>query len=347
MNSLRVLTVDITSRCPNRCIHCESEKGSEYIPFINLTRIIGDASALGLSDVVVSGGEPLTYPELYELVKYCHEKNIYLSLLTSGTAEFETELTRLLQYVNIAFIRISLESTDPRKLDRLRGSMDNMEKIDHLIRMVKRYGVPFGISCTVSRENEDEISEIFAFAVRKKAAFVRFVPYISSTRGNSYPFDKLLYRVLDTACTYTAYIRSGIAPLPDRKDELIRLFKSPCPAGVFTGYIDVKSQLRLCPFLDISAQTDPVSQFSTSWAELQRMRKSVFTSGSSCLIGNMYSIESLVEEYTERVSLLSRPINSPARKLFSRIIARQKEIVSTGLVPCWRSSPLLLFPLHS
>lgn len=347
--SLKVLTIDITSRCPNRCVHCETQKESSLISVEKAKTIIDKASREELTDIVISGGEPFTHPSLLDIVKYCHEANIYVSILTSASVVDEKLILNLAKYTNVAFFRISMESANPEKLDWIRNSPGNYKNIARFIKILRTTGKPFGISCTVNQWNEDDIAGVFRFALNNKAAFVRFVPYISADSSKSYPPGRLLYLVLDVAASAAGAVRAGIAFVPENRDSLAGLFRSRCPAGIFTAYLNSSMEFGFCPFINnhISLESTDAGGFDAAWSKLQHLRNNEFSPDQPCLLGNNYFIHTHLSKYIERTDLFSQPLDSPHRTVISKIVARQKEILSTGFAPCWRSSPLLLFPLQA
>ena len=62
-------------RCNLRCLHCYSDSGpavSERLDIDLLRGVVGDAAAIGYKVLSVSGGEPLLYPALGQLLRASH-----------------------------------------------------------------------------------------------------------------------------------------------------------------------------------------------------------------------------------------------------------------------------------
>lgn len=84
---LSELFVEVTNYCLQSCVHCSSCAGPtvcEYIPLPSIQRLIDETIPLGLESFTISGGEPLLYPWLADLMDYVHSKNVKLSLYTCG-----------------------------------------------------------------------------------------------------------------------------------------------------------------------------------------------------------------------------------------------------------------------
>lgn len=72
MKLLRNLTLEITNKCLQNCIHCSSASCSdsfEWLKYQQAMSIIHQACRLGLRRVSISGGEPFLHPQLDFLVQ--------------------------------------------------------------------------------------------------------------------------------------------------------------------------------------------------------------------------------------------------------------------------------------
>ncbi len=84
---LKKLKIEITQNCPLGCLHCSTAAGpnrKNHIPIDTLIRLLNEASEMGVESVSYSGGEPLVYPDLENLISYSRGLGLYLSLYTTG-----------------------------------------------------------------------------------------------------------------------------------------------------------------------------------------------------------------------------------------------------------------------
>lgn len=84
---LKEITIEVTQRCPNRCIYCSSlsdiEK-TQHLEFDNICRIVDDAKSLGAKSVSLSGGEPFLNTDIIDIVDYIYAKGLKQRLYSSG-----------------------------------------------------------------------------------------------------------------------------------------------------------------------------------------------------------------------------------------------------------------------
>ena len=78
------LTIEVTDRCLNSCIHCSSDSSKDKQTILELDRALSIIDELNPGKVVISGGEPLLYPHLKYLIQYLHDRGIPIGLNTAG-----------------------------------------------------------------------------------------------------------------------------------------------------------------------------------------------------------------------------------------------------------------------
>ena len=103
--------LQITERCNLRCAHCfaESRESGREMPLEHIQKIIiPQFSKRQVVKVTLTGGEPLTHPQMKEIVSSLLENNIGVSICTNGTLIDLEWSQRLTQYDNIHF-NVSLD----------------------------------------------------------------------------------------------------------------------------------------------------------------------------------------------------------------------------------------------
>ena len=184
------LIASITSQCNLHCAGCYSRCNHATVdaaPVRQLTadewlRIFGEADELGISFILLAGGEPMIRRDIIEAAG--KHPNILFPVFTNGTFMDEAYF-RLFEkcrnLVPIMSIEGERELTDARRgkgvYDRLIGNMDAL----------CQRGLIFGASVTVTTENIREVSSD-AFLKKlsdrgcKAVIFVEFVPVTDDSR---------------------------------------------------------------------------------------------------------------------------------------------------------------------
>jgi MoaA/NifB/PqqE/SkfB family radical SAM enzyme len=148
----------ITNGCNLRCKGCYAQAirgdAPDELSTERMRGIIAEADELGVSFFVIAGGEPLTRPEIVDIARdYPH---IIFLLITNGLLLDEAliqKLKRLRNVVPVLSIEGNQAETDGR---RGRGVHERLqEKMEEL----KRAGIFFSLSFTVTRSNFDTVTD--------------------------------------------------------------------------------------------------------------------------------------------------------------------------------------------
>ena len=178
------LIASITSSCNLHCAGCYSRSNNaccDSTPVDQLSaeewdNIFSEASDLGISFILLAGGEPLMRHDV--LKKVSQHKDILFPVFTNGTFLHEKYLDMLDENRNIVPI-ISIEG-DEKITDERRGE-GVYNKVTTAMQEIKNRGMIFGASVTVTTENINEVySDEFLdnlYSLGCKAViYVEFVP---------------------------------------------------------------------------------------------------------------------------------------------------------------------------
>ena len=122
------LYIMITSGCNLQCRHCWPQAvatpAAESMALPEFRTLIDHFIDLGISSVCITGGEPLTHPEVEDMLAYAVSKTalVHVCLQTNGVLLTDDRLVRLLEISKekIRF-QISLEGASPQTNDAIRG----------------------------------------------------------------------------------------------------------------------------------------------------------------------------------------------------------------------------------
>lgn len=84
---LKEFKIELTYRCNLSCVHCSSDAGPTHTAEMSLgdcTRILKDAAGMGANKVAFSGGEPLLWPKLTDVVQFASDRRLQVTIYTSG-----------------------------------------------------------------------------------------------------------------------------------------------------------------------------------------------------------------------------------------------------------------------
>lgn len=185
------LIASITSRCNLHCAGCYSRCNHATVdaaPVEQLTaeewcRVFSEADELGISFILLAGGEPLIRRDIIEAAG--KKQNILFPIFTNGTymdAKYYALFDKCRNLIPIMSIEGNRETTDARRgagiYDKLTANMAEL----------KQRGLVFGASVTVTSQNYKEVtSKEFLKGLSaqgcKAVIFVEYVPVTEESRS--------------------------------------------------------------------------------------------------------------------------------------------------------------------
>ncbi|HSR99566.1 MAG TPA: radical SAM protein [Kofleriaceae bacterium] len=171
-----VLQVHPTRRCNLACAHCYSSSGPTFRQALDLDLLsscLEDAVALGYRQLAVSGGEPLLYDRLGELLARARALGMLTSLTSNGMLATAERWGKLAPLVDV--IAISIDGT-PSEHDALRRRSGAFAATARNLEAVRASGVPFGLIFTLTQHNVDSLDFVVHFAAQNGARSVQVHP---------------------------------------------------------------------------------------------------------------------------------------------------------------------------
>ena len=161
------IQMNLLNTCPSRCLSCRKyEWPNVQLEFETIELTLRCLKKMaGLQSVVFSGGEPLMYKHLPEVIALCQELDIKYSLITTLiTTKYD-----LLELVAKTAYRIhtSIDSVRHERYAYIRG-VDAFDRVKESIMVINskrpKDMIPIRISATMSNLNYEEVLDLYAFA---------------------------------------------------------------------------------------------------------------------------------------------------------------------------------------
>lgn len=145
--------------CNLRCRFCDLWEGRENVPVARALGLFDEAAAIGTRTAVLTGGEPLLHPGLYEIVAGAAARGLSVNVTTNGTL-VERHWERLVR-APIQSLSMSVDGL-PETHDRLRGRKGSFETTWRALERVVREGrFDPCVYFTVTRENVGELVAVW------------------------------------------------------------------------------------------------------------------------------------------------------------------------------------------
>ena len=104
--------------CNLSCAYCnEYDKVSKPVPLDEMVRRIDHLAALGTSIITISGGEPLTHPELDGIIARIHHHGRVAGMITNGYLLMPERIERL-NRAGLDHMQISIDNIEPDEISK-------------------------------------------------------------------------------------------------------------------------------------------------------------------------------------------------------------------------------------
>lgn len=246
-----IVIFSITNRCNLRCKGCYAQAiraGSpDELTTDELRRILGEADEIGVSFVIIAGGEPLTRPEIVDITA-SFPRVIFL-LVTNGLLLNDALIGRLRHQLNTVPV-LSIEGNEA-ETDGRRGFGVHARLRDRMHRL-KDAGVFFSLSLTVNRMNFETVTDA-AFiheAIDAGCGFFLYLEYTPIREGTEdwVISEEQRARMAAMVCEFRRRFRAVFIAVPWDETDV-----GGClAAGRGFVHISADGRLEACPLAPFS-----------------------------------------------------------------------------------------------
>ena len=166
MNELYSICWNITSKCNQKCKFCYRKHCKDNTLRQN-KKIFDNLSQIKINKITFSGGEPLMYEELFELVDYIRSKNsnIVLSITTNGKKIDDTTLNKIIKKFD--WITFSIDSLNETINEEIGRGQEHSKKIIQLLKKCNNK-IKIKINTVASKYNINDLEDFYKTISRYK-----------------------------------------------------------------------------------------------------------------------------------------------------------------------------------
>ncbi len=193
------LRISVTDRCNIRCFYCMPAEDvvfmdrQDLLTFEEMERFVRLVVPLGITQLRLTGGEPLVRRDLDKLVRMLNAISGITDIGLTTNGLLLADQAEALYAAGLRRINISLDALNPVKFKKF-TRRDGYEQVRAGIVAAQRVGFdPIKINAvSVRGMTEDEIVPFGHFA-RETGIEVRFIEYMPLDADNAWERDKVLY----------------------------------------------------------------------------------------------------------------------------------------------------------
>ena len=157
---------ETTQACDLACVHCRAcaqpLRNSLELTTTEAKRMIDEIAAMQAPLFVMTGGDPLKRPDIYDLVAYAAAKGIRPSLTPSATPLLTKEAVSRLKEAGLARLAISLDGPTAAIHDAFRKVPGSFQWTLDAVQYAHDVDLPVQINTTITRHNLEHLDRIIA-----------------------------------------------------------------------------------------------------------------------------------------------------------------------------------------
>ena len=148
---------ETTQACDLACVHCRAcaqpVRSVLELSTAEAKRLIDEVAALKAPVFVLTGGDPLKRPDIFELVEYASSHGVRISLTPSATPLLTKDAIARLKACGLARLAISLDGPTAEVHDAFRRVPGSYQWTLQAVRWAREIGLPVQINTTITRRN--------------------------------------------------------------------------------------------------------------------------------------------------------------------------------------------------
>jgi radical SAM protein with 4Fe4S-binding SPASM domain len=167
--------IEIVSQCNLSCVYCYHEqKTNDILLFQTIEELCHDLKELNVTNIKISGGEPMLHPDILKILKMINHYNLKIELVTNGTLFDEENIVSIIAFVDKLII--SFDSFD-REIEEFTRP-DSYDKVFRTIKLLSQKNTDFikthvYIGAVMTKVNK-EFNDLIEFCEKNTIAGIIF-----------------------------------------------------------------------------------------------------------------------------------------------------------------------------
>ena len=157
-----VVIWNLIRRCNLACKHCYATSAdidfAGELSTAEVFAVMDDLKAFGVSVLILSGGEPLLRPDIFEISQHAKEMGFYVGLSSNGTLINHDNIADI-ERVGYDYVGVSLDGMRDTH-DCFRRKQGAFDESIRGIRLCHQAGIKIGLRFTLTQDNATELPEL-------------------------------------------------------------------------------------------------------------------------------------------------------------------------------------------
>lgn len=191
-----VVIWNLIRRCNLTCKHCYSISADKDFPGELSTEEVfatmDDLKAYKVPVLILSGGEPLLRPDIFDISRRAKEMGFYVGLSTNGTLIDESNIDAIAE-IGYDYVGISIDGIRETH-DKFRRKQGAFDESMHGISLCHEAGIKVGMRFTLTMDNAHELPELLALMEQQQIDKFYLSHLNYAGRGNKNRKDDVVHQ---------------------------------------------------------------------------------------------------------------------------------------------------------
>ena len=200
---------EATQACDLACTHCRAGaqpfRSSSELSTSEAQKLIDQIAEMQVPVFVITGGDPIKRPDIYDLVGYATSHGVRTSLTPSATPLLTSEAIAELRRRGLARLAISLDGSTAEIHDAFRRVPGSYDCTLKAVRGARELGLPVQINTTITRRNLTDFESVVRLLESLDIALWSVFFLVPTGRGqlqdliSAEEFEEVFARLFDIA----------------------------------------------------------------------------------------------------------------------------------------------------
>lgn len=181
-----VVIWNLIRRCNLKCKHCYSISGDVDFPGEldtgQVFEVMDDLKSFGVPVLILSGGEPLLRPDIFEISRRAKDKGFYVGLSSNGTLIGDHNIKQIVD-IDYDYVGVSLDGLRETH-DAFRRREGGFDEALAGIRLCREAGIKVGMRFTATMDNAHELESMLDLAEAEDIDKFYLSHLVYAGRGN-------------------------------------------------------------------------------------------------------------------------------------------------------------------
>ncbi|MEW6647116.1 MAG: heme d1 biosynthesis radical SAM protein NirJ [Pseudomonadota bacterium] len=192
-----VVIWNLVRRCNLTCKHCYATSADKdfagELSTAEVYTVLDDLKGFKVPVLILSGGEPLLRPDIFDISQRANAMGFYVGLSTNGTLIDENNIAAIAA-AGYNYVGISLDGIEATH-DRFRRLDGAFARSLHAIRLCRDHGIKVGVRFTLTQDNAAELPQLLALMDEENIDKFYLSHLNYAGRGNRNRRDDVYHRV--------------------------------------------------------------------------------------------------------------------------------------------------------